>query len=51
MFSAHPKSFSNLIGHKGVNKRRFAEEYPHICFTYKPDASLLEQEYVFQIIK
>jgi len=51
LFSAHPKSFSNLIGHKGVNKRRFADEYPHICFSYKPDSSLSQQEYVCQIMK
>lgn len=51
LFSSHPKSFSNLIGHKGVNKRRFAEEYPLIRFTYKPDSSLPEQKYIFRIQK
>ncbi len=51
LFSAHPKSFSNLIGHKGVNKRRFAEEYPNISFIYKPDSSLPKQKYIFRIQK
>jgi histone acetyltransferase (RNA polymerase elongator complex component) len=48
VLSAHPKSFSNLIGHKGINKQRFSEEYPQIHFVYKPDSSLLEKQYIIK---
>jgi histone acetyltransferase (RNA polymerase elongator complex component) len=43
--SAHPKSISNLVGHKGVNKKLFADEYPQVHFIYKSDASLPERTY------
>lgn len=42
---ANPKSISNLVGHKGINKRRFAEEYPQIHFIYKTDATLPDRKY------
>lgn len=45
LLTAHPKSFSNLIGHKGLNKKRFAELYPQIRFVYKSDPSLPERKY------
>jgi histone acetyltransferase (RNA polymerase elongator complex component) len=45
LLSAHPKSFSNLVGHKGINKHRFTEKYPQIHFVYMPDATLPEREY------
>jgi histone acetyltransferase (RNA polymerase elongator complex component) len=50
LLSAHPKSFSNLVGHKGNNKRRFTEEYPQINFIYKPDVSLSERQYSITIL-
>lgn len=42
---ANPKSLSYLVGHKGINKRRFADEYPQIHFQYKSDATLPERKY------
>lgn len=43
--STHPKSFSNLIGHKGINKQRFKNEFPQIRFVFKHDATLPEKKY------
>ena len=40
ILSANPKSFSNLIGHKGTNKKRLQELYPHVQFQYRPDSSI-----------
>ncbi len=48
--SAHPNSFSNLIGHKGINKRRLAEAYPQTHFRYKPDASLPKNKYLITLL-
>ena len=35
-FSASPKSFSNMIGHKGINKKYFEEKFPNIKKWTKP---------------
>ncbi len=43
--STHPKSFSNLIGHKGINKHRFEKEFPQIRFVFKNDTALPEKKY------
>ena len=45
-FSANSKSFSNLIGYKAVNKKRLAEEYPLIRFSYQVDDDLSDHKYV-----
>jgi len=49
-FSAHPKSFSNLVGQKGINKRRFVELYPKIRFVYKSDCTLPERKYFLTLL-
>jgi len=49
ILSAHPKSFSNLVGHKGINRRRFADAYPKIHFVYKSDSTLPEKKYFVAI--
>lgn len=50
VLTTNPKSFSNLIGHNGINKRRFAEQYPKTRFIYKPDNSLPERKYFISIL-
>ncbi|MEE1038738.1 MAG: radical SAM protein [Eubacterium sp.] len=37
---AHPKSFNNMIGHKGANKKHFEEKYPQIQIKYVNDSAL-----------
>ncbi len=44
--TAAPKSFSNLIGHKGENRSYFVEKYPNIRFVFKEDKTLEEGKYV-----
>jgi len=50
LLSANPSSFSNLIGHKGVNKKHFAKQYPKIRFVYKPDSGLPEKKYIAKVL-
>lgn len=38
--AAHPKSFNNMIGHKGANKKHFEEKYPQIQIKYVNDSAL-----------
>lgn len=38
--SANDRTFSDIIGHKGVNKKYFAHEYPWLNIEYVKDASL-----------
>lgn len=39
-FAANPKSFSNMIGHNGINKKYFESQYPHIEIKYISDLSV-----------
>lgn len=39
-FFANEKWFSPMIGHKGVNKKYFAQKYPEVEFAYITDLSL-----------
>lgn len=44
-FSASPKSFSNMIGHKGINKKYFEEKFPNINISYKMDETIADGHY------
>jgi histone acetyltransferase (RNA polymerase elongator complex component) len=43
---ANPASFSNLIGHKGCNKRNLKIIYPQINFQYHPDKNMPKGTYL-----
>ncbi len=45
-FLANPKSFSNMIGHKGINKKYFKDNYPDFEISYISDQSIPIGEYV-----
>ena len=49
LLSAHPKSFSNMIGQKGENKKRLNAMYPNLCFKYKSDPGLPEKKYTITL--
>lgn len=49
--SANSRSFSNMIGLKGVNRKYFSEKYPKCTFSYKTDNSLKDYEYSAEIIR
>lgn len=40
IFASNSKSFSNMIGHKGINKKYFKEKYPDIKISYIVDNDL-----------
>ena len=44
-FSASPKSFSNMIGHKGINKKYFEEKFPNIYISYEMDETIADGRY------
>lgn len=44
-FAASPKSFSNMIGHKGINKKYFEEKFPNINISYKMDETIADGHY------
>lgn len=44
-FSASPKSFSNMIGHKGINKKYFEEKFPNINISYEMDETIADGHY------
>lgn len=44
--SANPASFSNLAGHKGINKRKLRIIYPDIRFVFRPDDEIPERTYL-----
>lgn len=44
-FAANMACFSNLIGHKGANKRYFSENYASLNISYIIDQSLADSEY------
>ncbi len=46
---ANDKSFSNLIGHKGVNKIYFREKYRNFQFVYKVDNHLSDNQFRCEI--
>lgn len=39
-FATNPKTFSNMIGHKGINKKFFKDNYPQFNIRYKSDKSI-----------
>ena len=41
---ANDRTFSNIIGHKGVNKKEFADKYPWLNIEYKRDNVLADGE-------
>ncbi len=43
-FYSNAKSFSDLVGHGGVNKKYFADQYPYIKFAYGADDRLKPEE-------
>jgi histone acetyltransferase (RNA polymerase elongator complex component) len=51
LLSANPKSFSNLVGHKGLNKKRLIQQFPQMHFLTQPDSSLPENRYFITKIK
>lgn len=44
-FSASPKSFSNMIGHKGINKKYFEKKFPNINISYEMDETIADGHY------
>lgn len=47
VFVSNARSFSNMIGHKGCNKKYFAENYPTITFSYRTSDAL--SDYTYQL--
>ena len=45
-FRANKESFSNLTGHKKINRRYFAEKYPWLQIRYETDDSLSPSVYI-----
>ncbi len=45
-FASNPKTFSNLIGHKAVNKKFFREEFPTLDITYVSDEDIPVGKYI-----
>lgn len=43
---ANSRSFSNMIGNGGRNKKFFLDKYPHLSILYKVDNTLQDGEYV-----
>lgn len=48
-FFANRKSFSNLVGHQGKNKKFFLENYPHLNILYKVNESLPNNQFDIKI--
>ncbi len=48
-FFANGKSFSNLVGHQGKNKKFFLENYPQLNILYKVNHNLRDNEYQVKI--
>lgn len=45
-FTSNPKSFSNMIGHKGVNRKHLHSKYPDLEIKYMTDSTLSDYEYL-----
>ncbi len=45
-FASNPKTFSNLIGHKAVNKKFFGEKFPMLDITYISDDDIPVGKYL-----
>ena len=45
-FSANPKSFSNMIGHKRVNRNFFEKSFPALTIIYKADDDIPDGKYI-----
>lgn len=50
-FISNSRSFSNMIGMKGVNKKYFKENYPRCSFSYDKNDALKDYEYKVQITR
>lgn len=48
-FFANSKSFSNMIGHQGRNKKYFLEKYPHLNILYKVNNQLQDNQFQIHI--
>lgn len=48
---SNSRSFSNMIGMKGVNKKYFKEKYPLYSFFYEKNEQLKDYEYEVQLIR
>lgn len=48
-FYANSKSFSNLIGNSGRNKKFFLEKYPHLNILYKVNDLLTDNQFEVEI--
>ena len=42
VISAGPDRFSAVVGHKGVNRRTFENEFPKLCISYKEDPQIAD---------
>lgn len=45
-FAASPRSFSNMIGHKGVNRKYFEKKYPEFHIKYISNANIPDGKYI-----
>lgn len=45
LLRAHPASFSNLVGHKAMNKRSLSDNFPDVRFSFRADASIPKNKY------
>ncbi len=43
------KSFNNMIGHKGINKKYFTNTYPHVKISYMENSKLRDGEYSIRV--
>ena len=48
-FSSNAKSFSNMAGHQGKNKKYFREHYPNVRISYKLASNLKDNEYICSV--
>ncbi len=49
-FLSNPYSFSNMVGHKGRNRRYFQERYPQLSIRFRTDPSLENGCYLVRIL-
>ena len=48
-FFSNSKSFSNMVGHQGRNKKYFLEKYPHLNILYKVNNQLQDNQFQIRI--
>lgn len=51
VFYSNKKSFSNMIGHKGVNRDYFRKNYPRLRISYSVNDDLKDYEYIVSTLE